>query len=103
VEVELSNGCTLAFPARQVQGLQAATEEDLARVKPLGVGLALEWETLDVQVTLAGLMAGVFGTERYMAELARRAGRTRSAAKAAAARINGSKGGRPKTAASGSR
>ena len=101
VEVDLSNGCAFSFPARLVQGLDAASEEQLARVKPLGVGFALEWEDLDVQVTLAGLMAGVFGTQRYMAELARRAGQSRSAAKAAAARVNGAKGGRPRKTVTG--
>jgi hypothetical protein len=66
-----------------------------------GASGAIEWEDLDVQVTLAGLMAGVFGTKRYMAELARRAGQSRSPAKAAAARTNGAKGGRPRKTGAG--
>jgi hypothetical protein len=39
-----------------------------------------------------GLLAGVFGTKAYMA---RRAGQATSPAKAAAARANGAKGGKP--------
>jgi hypothetical protein len=101
VEVDLSNGCAFSFPAGLVQGLSAASQQQLARVKTLGIGFALEWEDLDVQVTLGGLMAGVFGTKRYMAELARQAGRTRSAAKTSAAKINGAKGGRPRKAITG--
>lgn len=43
-------------------------------------------------------MNGVFGTRKWMSELARRAGRATSPAKAAAARANGAKGGRPRKA-----
>jgi len=44
-----------------------------------------------------GLLMGVFGTRAWMAsELARRAGQAKSPAKAAAARVNGRKGGRPR-------
>jgi hypothetical protein len=39
------------------------------------------------------LLTGLFGTKAYMA---RRAGQARSLAKAAAARANGAKGGRPR-------
>ena len=43
---------------------------------------------------------GVFGTRAWMmSELARRAGQTKSKAKAAAARANGRKGGRPRRVA----
>jgi len=57
-----------------------------------------EWEGLDVQVSLGGLMAGIFGTKSYMA---RRAGAVSSPAKASAARTNGAKGGRPRKIAVG--
>lgn len=96
VLVTLSNDCVFAFPARSIQGLADADDGALAEVVPLGVGLALEWPALDVQVRLAALLQGVFGTHAYMAELARRAGQSRSPAKAAAARANGRKGGRPR-------
>ena len=94
--VELSNGCSFAFPTTLVQGLAGAGRDVLERVTPVGEGFGLEWESADVQVTLSGLLAGVFGTKRYMAELARRAGSSRSPAKIAAARANGVKGGRPR-------
>lgn len=94
--VELANGCTFTFPPRLAQGLEAATEEQLAQVELLGAGSGLHWETLDVDLSIPGLLAGLFGTRAY---LARQAGRTTSAAKAAAARTNGSKGGRPRKSA----
>ena len=93
VVVELTNGCTFAFPPRVAQGLEAATDEDLAAVEILGAGYGLHWEALDVDLSIPGLLAGLFGTKAYMA---RRAGQAKSPAKAAAARENGRKGGRPR-------
>ena len=91
--VELTNGCTFAFPPRIAQGLEQATAEQLAEVEILGLGYGLHWEALDVDLSLPGLLAGLFGTKAYMA---RRAGQATSTAKAAAARTNGAKGGRPR-------
>jgi hypothetical protein len=93
---ELSNGCTFAFPARRVQGLENATDADLAAVLIAGAGFGFHWEKQDVDIALCGLMGGTFGTKAWMAELGRAAGRSRSPAKAAAARANGAKGGRPR-------
>jgi len=96
VVVELSNGCIFAFPPGLGQGLESATEDQLAQVEVLGTGSGLHWEALDVDLSLPGLLAGLFGTRAYMA---RHAGRTTSPAKAAAARRNGTKGGRPRKSA----
>jgi len=96
VIVELSNGCTFAFPPRLAQGLEAATEDQLAQVEILGAGYGLHWEALDADLSVPGLLTGLFGTKAYMA---RQAGRATSPAKAAAARANGAKGGRPRRSA----
>jgi hypothetical protein len=97
VIVDLTNGCTFAFPARALQGLGGARDEDLAWVEVLGDGFGLHWEALDADFTVPGLLMGLFGTRAWMArEQARRAGATTSPAKAAAARVNGKKGGRPR-------
>lgn len=93
VIVELNNGCTFAFPPHLAQGLETATDDELATVEILGAGYGLHWEALDVDFRISGLLSGMFGTKAYMA---RRAGQATSPAKAAAARINGAKGGRPK-------
>ena len=98
VVIELANGCAYAFPAQRVQDLQGASEEDLADVEVDGAGFNLHWPNVDFYVP--ALVAGVFGTRAWIArELARVAGRVRSPAKAAAARSNGAKGGRPRKAA----
>jgi hypothetical protein len=97
VIVELTNDCSFAFPARGVEGLENASDEALAAVEILGLGLGLHWEWLDVDVSVPGLLAGLFGTRAWMdRERAAKAGSARSPAKAAAARRNGSKGGRPR-------
>jgi Protein of unknown function (DUF2442) len=93
IVVELSNGCTFAFPPRMAQGLETGTEDELASVEILGAGYGLHWEALDTDLSVPGLLAGLFGTRAYMA---RRAGQATSPAKSAAARANGAKGGRPR-------
>ena len=60
-----------------------------------GAGYGLHWEALDTDLSLPGLLSGLLGTQAYMA---RRAGRATSFAKAAAAKANGAKGGRPRKA-----
>lgn len=96
VILELTNGCTFAFPPALAEGLAEASPAQLSEIEILGQGYGLHWEELDVDLSLPGLMAGIFGTKAWMA---RQAGQVSSPAKAAAARINGAKGGRPKKTA----
>ena len=97
IVVELANGCSFAFPARSAQGLEAASDDDLAEVEVLGLGHGLHWERLDVDLSVPGLLAVLFGTRAWMdRQRAAKAGAARSPAKAAAARRNGAKGGRPR-------
>lgn len=96
VIVDLTNGATFAFPAHLAQALQGATPEQLAEVEVLGSGYGLRWDCLDADVAVPSLLNGVFGTAKWLAS---KAGKTSSPAKAAAARANGAKGGRPRKAA----
>ena len=92
VHVDLTNGCTFAFPARNAQGLEHARDAELAQVEILGLGLGLRRERLDVDLSVPGLLAGLFGTEAYMdRQRGARAGAAKSAVAAAAARRNGAK------------
>lgn len=97
IVVDLIDGRLYAFPATLVQELQGATEAELADVHIDGAGLNLHWPALDADLYVPALLAGVFGTRAWMTrELARRAGQSTSLIKAAAARANGAKGGRPR-------
>jgi hypothetical protein len=100
IVVDLTNGCVFAFPARVLQGLAQAPDADLATVEVTAAGYGLHWEPLDADVSVPGLLMGLFGSQAWMArDQARRAGSAKSPAKAAAARENGRKGGRPRGSA----
>ncbi len=51
----------LRFPPHLAEGLETATDDQLAEVEILGRGHGLQWEILDVDLSLPGLMASVFG------------------------------------------
>jgi Protein of unknown function (DUF2442) len=100
VVVDLANGCTYAFPAQIVQDLNGASDDALAGIVVDGLGFNLHWPALDADLYVPALVAGIFGTRDWMTrELARVAGQATSPAKAAAARSNGAKGGRPRKVA----
>ena len=60
--VELTNGCTFAFPPRSLQGLETASDDEIAGVEVLGAGSGLHWDVGDTDFSIAGLLAGRFGT-----------------------------------------
>lgn len=68
VVIDLASGATFAFPPRLAQGLADATPAQIGQVEIAGAGFGLHWDELDLDLTVAGLMAGRFGTARYMAE-----------------------------------
>lgn len=96
---KLNDGRRLAVPREDLQGLQAGTKDQFARIEIVGGGTGLHWPDLDVDVYVAGLLRGIYGNKKWMAEIGRRGGSARSAAKKRAARVNGLKGGRPRQGA----
>lgn len=94
--VELATGVTVLFPPELLQGLKGAPADELASVEVSPHGTSLHWEELDADFSVDGLISGVFGTRAWMADLGRKGGKATSEAKAAAARANGMKGGRPR-------
>ncbi len=95
VTVRFTDGITASFPRRSLQGLKDATSVQLAEVEVQGA-MGLFWPTLDVAHYVPGLLSGIFGTRKWLAENGRRGGSAKTAAKASASRANGAKGGRPK-------
>jgi hypothetical protein len=104
VVIDLVNGYTYAFPAQLVQDLSGASLDALADVEVDGLGFNPHGPALDTDLYVPALVAGIFGTRAWMTRARTRvAGRAPSPAKAAAARSNGAKGGRPRKEARGER
>lgn len=97
LRIELTNGAAITVPVKLIPALKRASPNEVRSVEVLGRGGGLHWETLDVDLSVPGLVSSVFAGPEWMAELGRVGGRRSSAAKAAAARRNGRKGGRPRS------
>lgn len=98
VLVDLDNGTTFIFPVDQVQALAGAHEENLAKLVVLSYD-TIAWPAIDAIAPVSDLMAGIFGSKAWMkrlSEMGKKGGAARSEAKAAAARENGKRGGRPR-------
>jgi hypothetical protein len=93
--ITLTSGAEVAIPAELLQGMKDASDADRGKVHLQAAGHGVHWPTLDLDFTVPGLIADIFGTRSYMAQ---QAGQARSNAKSAAARRNGRKGGRPRKA-----
>jgi hypothetical protein len=101
VIVGLTHGVEFTFPTNIAEGLAGANPFDLAEIEISPAGLGLHWPRLDADLYLPALLAGVFGSKRWMAaELGAAGGRARSEAKTIASRENGRRGGRPRKRAS---
>jgi hypothetical protein len=94
--LKMNDGHRVCIPREDLQGLNDAPKQDVAKVEILGQGTGLHWPTLDIDLYVPALLNQVYGTRRWMARLGHRGGSATSAAKAKAAKENGAKGGRPK-------
>jgi Protein of unknown function (DUF2442) len=96
IELGFKTGGSMAIPRAMVPGLERASASKLESVVVSPAGDALSWPALNVDVYVPGLVERAFGTRLFAASTGRRGGRHRSKAKAAAAKANGAKGGRPR-------
>jgi hypothetical protein len=94
--IELLNGRLIGIPVDEIQGLGKASDADILSFELSSLGDSVRWDSLDLEFGIAGLASGVLGNRAWMAELGRKGGAVSSEAKAAAARENGRKGGRPR-------
>lgn len=96
IVVDLKHGVTVLLTPDEIEELKGATPEQLAHVRLLPGGLALEWENLDVDISVPGLLVDLLGIRLLLGEVGKRGKGKSSAAKAASSRANGAKGGRPR-------
>lgn len=96
VVVKLDNGALFGVPPRLLQGLEDGTPDQLGDVAVSSQGALIVWPEADIAHSVGHLLAGAFGAQWWLSEQAARGGRATSQAKAAAARTNGAKGGRPR-------
>ncbi len=68
IVIRLKSGAVFSFPPKIAQGLAEAEATELAKVKVSPAGDGLHWEALDADFTVAGLLSGIFGSKRWMAE-----------------------------------
>ena len=95
VMFEIKNGCVFGFPPPKdpYYRLEGGTLEQLTEVEPWDDGYALHWEELDADIAVPGLLLHLLNVKAWYAKWL---GGAKSEAKAAAARENGKKGGRPR-------
>jgi hypothetical protein len=96
IYLKFSGGGSMSIPRWIVPGLERAAESKIEAIVVSAAGDALSWPSLDVDIYIPGLVERAFGTRLFAASTGRRGGRRRTKAKAAAAKANGAKGGRPR-------
>ena len=96
IDLKFGGGGSMAIPRKVVPGLQRASVSKMGSIVVSPAGDALSWPALDVDVYVPGLVERAFGSRLFAAATGRRGGQRRSKAKAAAAKANGVKGGRPR-------
>lgn len=90
--LKMFTGASVELPRRLVPYVNKAPKHLGAEVELLPGGSGLHWEQLDMDHSVPGLIREIFGLNRDF----RRAGATKSKARAAASRANGRLGGRPR-------
>lgn len=126
--IGLRGGITLLVPSARLQGVADAPPNLIEQVEITANGAGLRWPALDANFAVQSIVAGSFGTKKWMrhleelgqldaasmerqrlldriagkragADLGRKGGSVSTPVKAAAARANGALGGRPRKAA----
>ena len=96
VRLVFRSGGSMTIPRRLIPGLEDQPASALESVSVSPAGDALLWPSVDADVYVPGLVERAFGHRLFASASGRRGGRRKSKAKAAAARLNGAKGGRPR-------
>ena len=96
VNLTFRSGGSMTMPRRIIPGLDRVPRSTRGAISVSPAGDALSWRSVNVDVFVPGLVERAFGTRLFAAATGQRGGRRRSKTKAAAAKMNGAKGGRPR-------
>ena len=94
--LHFNNGATFSFLAESVEAIATLPSKILATVELTPSGKGLRWDEPDIDLSIQGLLLGIFGSNVWMKQIASKGGSSTSEKKKAASRANGMKGGRPK-------
>jgi len=67
--LHMDNDVTHVIPRSLLQGLASASPGALNKIELLGSGTGLYWPALDVAHSVSGLLAGVYGSAKWMNRL----------------------------------
>lgn len=99
VVISLDSKLDVSFLPRDAQGLEHAKPSQLDAIEISPSGFGIHFPKLDADLYLPGLLEGFLGSRKWMASrLGHAGGKSRSKAKKAASRANGTLGGRPRRA-----
>jgi hypothetical protein len=97
VVITLNSNLELAFSPRDAEGLENASPAQLDAIEISPSGFGIYFPKLDADIYLPALLEGFLGSRKWIASrMGAEGGKSRSAAKAAAAKQNGRSGGRPR-------
>jgi len=96
IVITLEGDCEFAFPTARAEGLAKAPRSKLTKIQISPNGLGLHWPLLDADLYVPSLIEGAFGSRRWMQQIGKVGGSSRSSIKVKAARANGKRGGRPR-------
>jgi|SRR5271165_858617 len=97
IVIGLNSGLEVGFLPEHAEGLDKADAAELEKIEISPSGYGIHFPKLDADLYLPALLEGVYGSRRWMAaRLGQSGGLSRSKGKIAAARKNGSMGGRPR-------
>lgn len=69
IVLHLQDSVVHSIPRKLLQGLATADADSLRSIELLGRGTGLYWPALDVAHSVSGLLAGVYGTAKWMQHL----------------------------------
>lgn len=97
IVIRLNTKLDVAFAPQDAEGLENSRPSQLEPIEISPSGFGIHFPKLDADIYVPALLEGFLGSKSWMASrLGERGGRSKSVAKASAAKQNGRLGGRPR-------